>query len=302
MPDGVTLIDLRHLGRDGAIAAGLIRSQMAGILIDPGPSSTLQVLWHQLGKCDVALRDIQAIFLTHIHLDHAGAAGVLVRENRKLKVYCHRRGITHLVDPKRLLNSANRVFGSETQRLWGDMLPVPIDNLVPLDGGEKIDVAGISLDVVYTPGHAWHHVTYFNQESGVAFVGDAAGNRSQCDTYVVPTTPPPDIDLDVWRDSLAAIRDLNPDRLFMTHFGLADDVPGHLDQFWSRLQDWNHRVRSSLTDDKTDAARACEFAESVAQEFPEAFANSTLAECIRGSDLETSWYGLARYWRKHTDI
>ena len=153
----------------------------------------------------IAMADVRSILLTHIHLDHAGATGTLVRENPSLRVYVHEKGAPHMVDPSKLMASATRLWGDEMDRLWGEMRPVPAEHLIVLRGGERITAGGRDLDVAYTPGHASHHVSYFSADTGIAFVGDTAGVRLQAGRFIMPPTPPPDIDLEAWRDSLARI-------------------------------------------------------------------------------------------------
>ena len=169
---------------------------------------------------------MRALLLTHIHLDHAGATGVLVRENPELKVYVHERGAPHLVDPSRLLASATRLYGDRMEMLWGEVTAVPAANVVALTGGERIDVVGRPFDVAYTPGHAVHHVSYLDPATGTAYVGDTAGIRVNSLPFALPPAPPPDIDLEAWKESLARIRAWAPERLFVTHFGPLDDVSG----------------------------------------------------------------------------
>jgi glyoxylase-like metal-dependent hydrolase (beta-lactamase superfamily II) len=202
------LIDVCHLGRDRVIGA----YERDGVIVDPGPASSVD-----------ALDGIEprALCLTHIHLDHAGAAGVLVRRHPDLVVYVHERGAPHLIDPSKLLKSATRLYGDDMDRLWGEVAPVPQENIRPLSGGET--VAG--LRVAYTPGHASHHVCYFDEETGEAFVGDVGGVRVPPSELTFAPTPPPDIDIETWHESLETLASWSPARLGLTHFGFVDD-PG----------------------------------------------------------------------------
>lgn len=297
IPDVVSL-DLKHQGRQGTIAAGLLRSASGLCLIDPGPASTQDALRNGLSAYGLDVRDLDTILLTHIHLDHAGATGALVRQNPNIRVYVHSKGVGHLLDPDRLVKSARRVFGGDMDRLWGDFLPVPFSNLIAVQGGERISVAGRNFEVLYTPGHASHHLTYFDHSSRTAFVGDAAGMRWQGSTFVVPVTPPPDIDLAAWQESIASIRRRQPEFLFLTHFGVFDRAIEHLEQFWERLERWSELVRSSLSDPKEDTERAKEICDILVSEFPKDLPQRQRIELIEYSDLDASWYGLARYWRK----
>jgi glyoxylase-like metal-dependent hydrolase (beta-lactamase superfamily II) len=207
------LIDCRHLGRDRVIGCW----QLGDTLIDPGPTSCLDTV---LAGIDV---EPKRLLLTHIHLDHAGAAGSLVERFPGLEVFVHERGARHLADPSRLLASAERLYGADMKRLWGTTLPVPEANLRPLAGGERLEG---DVEVAYTPGHAKHHVAYLIE--GVAYVGDVAGVRiGPSDVLVMPTVPP-DFDPSAWLASIRLIEAWGPSRLGLTHFGAVEDVDAHL--------------------------------------------------------------------------
>jgi glyoxylase-like metal-dependent hydrolase (beta-lactamase superfamily II) len=182
-----TPIDLNWTGRPRSIAALLMESDGASVLIDPGPESTLGALRTGLRDRGQDFRTLDALLLTHIHLDHAGATGALVRENPNLRVYVHEIGLV----------SAGRLYGGDLQTLYGECVPVPESNLKQLQGGESVRVGGAQLEVFYTPGHASHHVTYWDRASRTAFVGDTAGIRVQGDAFLLPATPPPDIDVEI---------------------------------------------------------------------------------------------------------
>jgi glyoxylase-like metal-dependent hydrolase (beta-lactamase superfamily II) len=208
------LIDVMHLGNARVIGAW----RVGDVLIDPGPSSSVGTL---LGALDAA--PPRAIALTHIHLDHAGAAGTLARRYPEAEVWVHERGAPHMIDPTKLLASAGRLYGAEMDRLWGEFLAVPAERIRVLHGGERLG----PFRVAYTPGHASHHVSYLHEPSGTAFAGDVAGVRIGGGPVIAPT-PPPDIDLDAWRASLTAIEAWRPRRLAVTHFGAHDDVAAQL--------------------------------------------------------------------------
>src|SRR5688572_3930113 len=198
---GLSFIDLQFLGRSQAIATGIIQAAGRVALVDPGPTSCLPVLERELERGGIRLSDVTDILLTHIHLDHAGVTGTLVRGHPSIRVLVHERGARHLVDPSRLLESATRLYGNEMQRLWGDVVPVPAARIEAVQGGETIRAGGRDFAVAYTPGHASHHVSYFDRSSGVAFVGDTAG-VSVHGGYILPPTPPPDIDVELWSSSV----------------------------------------------------------------------------------------------------
>ena len=179
--------------------------------------------------------DVRHILLTHIHLDHAGATGTIVREHPHIKVLVHERGIKHMVDPTKLIESATRIYRDRMDELWGEFAAVPASNLVSLTGGERIEAGGRTFDVAYTPGHASHHVSYFDDSSGVAFVGDTAGVCIN-GGYVLPPTPPPDIDVEAWGQSVDRILAWSPATLMLTHFGPVTDVRPHLASLLDNLQ------------------------------------------------------------------
>ena len=228
---GMRQIDLLHRGREKVIAC----FALDGVLVDPGPQSCEDTLLEALGGDQP-----EALLLTHIHFDHAGAAGALVRRWPELEVYVHERGARHLADPARLVASAARLYGGEEglHEIWGEVVPVPEDRLRVLTGGER--VRGFAVE--YTPGHASHHVCYLHEESGVAFVGDMAGVRIPPYDLTLAPTPPPDIDVEAWERSLDTIAAWEPDTLALTHFGTADDPPGQLAAVREALQ-WQAGAR-----------------------------------------------------------
>ena len=217
------LIDVRHLGREQVIGAW----RVGDVLIDPGPSSSVATLLGALGD-----RAPRVIALTHIHLDHAGAAGTLAQRFPEAEVWVHERGAPHLIDPSRLLDSAGRLYGDQMQRLWGEVLPVPAERLRVLRGGEHLG----PFQVAYTPGHASHHVSYLHEPSATAFTGDVAGVRIGSGRVLAPT-PPPDIDLRAWRASLETIEAWRPRSLAVTHFGAFGDAQAQLADLRAHLDE-----------------------------------------------------------------
>ena len=216
------VIDLEHVGTPRAIGVW----QVGDVLVDCGPESCTERLLAELGDWRP-----RALLLTHIHLDHAGAAGALVRRWEDLEVYVHERGAPHLIDPERLARSVARLYGDDTERLWGEMVPVPEANVRALAGGEKLG----PFRVAYTPGHASHHVSFLHEDTGTAFVGDVAGVRIMPQRLTLPHAPPPDIDLPAWRRSLDAVRDWRPAQLALPHYGLVEEADEQLDHVWERL-------------------------------------------------------------------
>ena len=171
--------------------------------------------------------------------------GSLVKENPAIDVFVHERGATHLADPTKLLSSATRLYGQDMDRLWGEFLAVPRERLRELKGGETIAAGGRTLEVAYTPGHASHHVSYFEPSTRIAFVGDTAGIRRGTGKYVMPASPPPDVDLELWRESEAKILGWDPDTLFLTHFGPFNGARQHFQEMMSRLDEWSRTARRS---------------------------------------------------------
>jgi glyoxylase-like metal-dependent hydrolase (beta-lactamase superfamily II) len=295
---GVDYADLDFLGQPGIIATALLQGPDGVAIVDPGPSTTLPVLRRALAAKGVAPADLRAILLTHIHLDHAGATGSLVAESPAATVFVHERGAPHLADPSRLLASAGQLYGADMDRLWGEVRPVPADRLRVLGEQDAISVAGHQLEVVWTPGHAWHHVSYFAPDTRIAFVGDTAGICRPGGRAVVPPTPPPDIDLEAWRASADRILAWEPDVLFLTHFGPQASPRVHFTDLWTRLDDWSRRVRALLERPGTDAERARAFMEDVALDLRRETGRAEAEAYARAGRFDFSWTGLARYWRK----
>jgi len=274
-------LDVLHLGRANVICC----HRVGDVLIDPGPQSCEATLLAALGD-----RVPQAILLTHIHLDHAGATGALVRRWPHLVVAVHERGARHLADPSKLIASATRLYGDDMERLWGSIVPVPEDRLLVLSGGEQLDGWGDdgSWRVAYTPGHAQHHVSYLREDDGTVYAGDVAGVRIG-DGPVMPPTPPPDIDLDLWRTSIDTIEAWAPQRLAITHFGTYDDPAAHLAQLREaidRLGGWSRGL---------DAAA---FERDVRAWIGERVGAERAAAYFQGMPPETLYPGLARYWAR----
>ncbi len=296
-----TLIDLQYLGYPEAIAACLLEGDGELALVDPGPTTCLATLERELAGRGIRLKDLTALLLTHIHLDHAGASGVLVRENPRLRVYVHERGAPHLADPSKLLASAERLYGDQMQRLWGEVAPVPPDHLQVLRGGETIALGERKIAVAYTPGHAAHHVSYFDASTGIAFVGDTCGLRYPGFSIALPLTPPPDIDLEAWQRSWEQIRAWRPERLFPTHFGPAGNVEEHLAQLEERTARWAEYARQTLAQLGSDAERARQFLQQVESELHRELPAEAVRRHLVGTAPEQCWYGLARYWRKREE-
>ena len=272
-------IDVLHLGRDRVICA----YEIDGVIVDPGPASSVDTLIDRLGPTEP-----RVLLLTHIHLDHAGATGVLCRRYPKLKVYVHEVGAPHLIDPAKLLKSAGRLYGDDMWELWGEVAPVPEERITALSGGETVE----GFRVAYTPGHATHHVSYLHEETGDAFVGDVAGVRVPPFDHTIAPTPPPDIDVETWLDSLHTLASWNPQTLGLTHFGQVTNVTEHLHRMRCALVESAERAR--MKDEETFIAR-------MEQELLEATDPATVEAYEQAAPPNQLYMGLERYWRKRAE-
>ena len=272
-------IDVLHLGRDRVICA----YEVDGVIVDPGPASCVDTLIDRLGPTEP-----RALLLTHIHLDHAGATGVLCRKYPKLKVYVHEVGAPHLVDPSKLLKSAGRLYGGDMWELWGEVAPVPEERITTLSGGETVE----GFRVAYTPGHASHHVAYLHEDSGDAYVGDVAGVRVPPYDWVVAPTPPPEIDVETWMDSIHRITEWNPQSLRLTHFGQVTNVMDHLHRLRTALV--NQAERARMKDEETFIAR-------MEEELLDASDPATVEAFEQAAPPNQLYMGLKRYWRKKAE-
>ncbi|MEA2194754.1 MAG: hypothetical protein QOG42_1188 [Solirubrobacteraceae bacterium] len=266
-------IDVLHEGLEHVICAW----QVDDVIVDPGPESTSDTLLDALGD-----EQPRALLLTHIHFDHAGAAGALVRHWPDLEVWVHERGARHLADPTRLVASAKRLYGEEFDRLWGEVVPIPQKNLRVLRGGESQD----GWDVAYTPGHARHHVSYRHADSGWVFAGDTAGVRLPPGELLLAPTPPPDFDLEAWRTSIDTLEAWEPQTLAITHFGEYRDVAEHLDRLREALARWSELAARTDRDGYADALRA-ELARTLDEQNAVSFAQAM--------PPEDQWLGIDRY-------
>jgi glyoxylase-like metal-dependent hydrolase (beta-lactamase superfamily II) len=297
---GVSYLDLNFQGTPRIIATAVLQGPGGVALIDPGPSSTLPTLRQELGRAGISIGDVTALVLTHIHLDHAGASGTLVRERPGLQVFVHEKGAPHMIDPERLLASATRLYGSAMDRLWGEVRPVPPGAIVALAGGERLEVGGCELQVAYTPGHASHHVSYFSAAAGIAFVGDTAGIKMTPGGYALPPTPPPDIDLEIWDASLGRIEAWHPRTLMLTHFGPAAPCGPHIAEVRDHLAFTADLVRASLARDEDDESREAWFTEQLRLELRRRLGEGEVHAYEVAGPFDLNWRGLARYFRKRS--
>lgn len=296
----ISYVDLQFQNTAKAIATGVYGGDGGVVLVDPGPGSCIDTLTGLLKAQGIRVGDIQSILITHIHLDHAGATGLLVQENPKIRVFVHEKGAPHVVDPSKLINSANQLWGVDgVARLWGKTVPVPQANLHILGEHDRITAGGNIFDVRYTPGHASHHVSYFDASSGIVWAGDTAGLRFTSQVFTLPPTPPPDIDLEAWRESIATLRAWKPETVCITHFGPYGNVPEHLDDLERSLAAAAEIVRRILVSDASDEAKYEQFKKEIhayvrASGIPE----EDISPLEHVGPLEFNWRGLVRYWKK----
>jgi glyoxylase-like metal-dependent hydrolase (beta-lactamase superfamily II) len=275
----VEALDLLHLGHERVIGCYLLDTEEGPALFDCGPASCSRTLKQRLEERGLALADVRHLLLSHIHLDHAGAAGVLVREHPGLQVHVSEIGAPHVVDPAKLVSSARRLYGDDLERLWGEIVPVPEAN---------VHVVGphvVGLECFPSPGHASHHVCY-QAADGTLYAGDAAGVRITPARSVLPPTPPPDVDVERWHATVAEIRRRAPERLALIHFGVFENVGRHLDELDRRLDAWVERVRSGASEEEFEAAIVADL-RAVDAEAVEVY--------TQAMPLEQSYAGLRRY-------
>ena len=275
-------IDLWHQGAARVIGSYLLDTEDGPALFDCGPSTAVERLKEGLSERGFALTDIRHLLLSHVHLDHAGAAGVLVREHPSLQVHVSGVGAPHLVDPSRLEASARRLYGDTFDTLWGELAPVPEQNVHVV--GDRV----LGFDCFPSPGHASHHVVYVGGD-GTAYSGDAAGVRIQPHGFVMPPTPPPEVDVDAWHRTLDELERRQPQALALIHFGIAHGPRAHLEELRRRLDEWARIISAGATEQEFTSAALDE----LAQDDPVA-----AAEYERAMPLWQSYAGLKRYAEK----
>lgn len=233
----IEVIDLGFLGEAEVIASYLLAGDSSAAIVETGPTSCMENLLGGLKDNGVAPGDVAQVFVTHVHLDHAGASGHLTEVLPNATFYVHEVGYPHMVDPSKLVKSATRIFGEDRmEELWGEVRPVPEERLVTLKGGEEIEAADGIVTAHYTPGHAYHHLAFHEPGSGTLLAGDVAGVRVPGQSFVMPPTPAPEVDVEAWKRSIEAVRDISPRRVCPTHFGAYEDVERHLSELEQRLQ------------------------------------------------------------------
>lgn len=292
-------LDLDFQGTPRAVAAYLVDAPGGPVLIECGPGSTIAALTAALADHGCAPRDVRHVLVTHIHLDHAGAAGWWAAHGAR--IYVHAAGAPHLADPSRLLASAARIYGDAMERLWGAMLPVPPDQLVPLADGTVVDAAGLEITAIDAPGHAGHHLVY--RIGAIAFTGDAAGVRLPGETLIALPAPPPEFDREAWDRTLDRLAGLDLRTLYPTHFGPCGDAAGHLAALRETLHAATDFIRDGMTAglERDDLVRDYT-AWSLARARALGVSDAAWAAYELANPLFMSVDGIARYWRKQIGV
>ncbi|MGN6484066.1 MAG: MBL fold metallo-hydrolase [Thermomicrobiales bacterium] len=245
--EGIALLDLGFQGQAGAIGAYVVEGKDGFALIETGPTSTRANLEAGLAAMGGSLADVTRLVPTHIHLDHAGAVGGLLRDYPRMRVALYPIGAPFLTAPERLVKSAGRLYGDAMDRLWGEVVGFDPDRVDLVEDGDRIDLGGRTLLARHTPGHAGNHLAFLDERTGTLFTGDAAGARIAPLSWVLPTVSPPEIDFDLWRGTVETLRSLGAARLAVTHFGVFADVDAHLDQVVANGEAALEAVRQGLT-------------------------------------------------------
>lgn len=295
MPYEIHTLDLLYQDTPETIGSYLILGQSAPILIETGPASTLSNLKQALKPFNLKLSDIKHVFLTHIHLDHSGAAGWLANEGAQL--YVHSVGAPHLIDPTKLLASAGRIYVGQMDKLWGETIAAPEDKVTAVTDDQIILIDDLEFRAIDTPGHAWHHMAYLLDEH--LFCGDSVGNRLSNRPYTVLPAPPPEFKLDVWQKTIKKIQALKPSLLYPTHFGVCTDPATHLEQFSQLLDEASQLVLEQLKLGK-EREEIIEIyqAYDIARGKKAGLSDGELAQYIVSNPLHMSVDGITRYWKR----
>ncbi len=295
--DGIYLLDTNHVGFTGTVGVYVLQGDDGFALIETGPGSTLSTIKQSIASLGLELSNLKAILVTHIHLDHAGAAGQLARETGAT-LYVHERGAPHLIDPSKLLASAERIYGDLMKPLWGTMVPAPRENVVALTDGERLKIVGHTVDVLYTPGHASHHVAFL-LEGETMFTGDAAAIHFAGSSVIRPALPPPEIDLELWQDSIDKMIVAKPKRLLLTHYGEVKDAEAHLRQVVERNEEWANLILEGLQ--KGEDAKMLEQrlrALSLQELATSGASDEVIQRHLITSNDGMTVMGVTRYWQK----
>lgn len=292
-------LDLNFQGIPKTIASYLIPHNLGVILIESGPGSTLPELEKGLAKNGFAFSDVTDVLLTHIHLDHAGAAGWLARQGAQ--IYVHEVGAPHMLNPEKLIKSATRIYGERMDSLWGAFLPVPEEKLTILSGDGKIDIHGLPFQYLDTPGHAFHHLAYVFENT--CFSGDVGGVRLPGPPFLRLPTPPPEFHIESWRESITKLKVQNFSRIAPTHFGIFEDTGWHLNVLEQTLNDVEQWMVATLPETPSREALRAPFAdweytrcENAGLDPDSLHAYSLAMPLGMGAD------GIWRYWDKYREV
>lgn len=291
----IQILDLQFLHHSDTIASFLIESEAGPILIETGPYSTFEHLKAQLKEKGYQISDVKHVLLTHIHLDHAGAAWALAKGGAT--IYVHPLGFKHLHNPEKLWNSAKMIYQDKMEYLWGDMQGIAEEKLKVVSHGEKLQLGGVDFTAWHTPGHAIHHIAW--QLEDALFCGDVAGVRIG-DGIVVPPCPPPDIHIEDWQQSLDLIRKLNVKTLYLTHYGAYNNVEAHSNDLEQRLLDRANWMKPYYEAQKSPQEITPLFEQYVREEL-EANGVTEEEQLQQYENANPSWMsvaGLLRYWHK----
>ena len=299
------VIDTCYQSEPGIIASYLLSGPQGVALVDVGSGASLDSLLAGIRATGHDPAEIASILLTHVHLDHAGATGALLRSAPNARVFVHTIGAPHLINPDRLIASATRIYGDQMATLWGEIVPVPAERITAIDDGAELAVGERALRALYTPGHAIHHVAFHDAGAGRLFTGDAAGVRLEGSSYVRPPTPPPDLDLEAWSASIERLRALRPRALYLPHFGeVTGDLDAHFDALRDGLYGWGELMRQGIRAGKTDIELAADLAAAADPDVARAMpSGETIPHELRRYELATNYLmsaqGYVRYYRKN---
>lgn len=302
LADDLWLLDTLFQGEANVIAVYLLAGRHGLALVDVGSGASVEQLLDAVHASGHDPREIRHLLLTHVHLDHAGAAGTLLRLLPNARVYVHRIGAPHLQDPSKLIASAQRIYGDRMQTLWGDIEPVPEGRMTLLEDGDVVEAGSRRLRALYTPGHAIHHVAFHDETGGAVFAGDVAGVRLPGNQFVRPPTPPPDLNLEDWAASIEQLGALNPRTLYLPHFGPVTDVPRHLAELRQRLFTWGDLMIAGIRAGKSDVELARDLAttnDTGVVHGAEGHDPAALERYELASNYLMSAQGYVRYYRKH---
>ncbi len=301
LDDDLWLLDTLYQGEPGVIASYMLTGNDGVSLIDVGSAATTDQLVHSIRQTQHEPGDIVRIIVTHVHLDHAGASGTLNLLAPNARVYVHPLGAPHLADPTKLVGSAARIYGDRMEALWGKTEPVPLANIISIEDGQTLQIGNRRLLALHTPGHAVHHIAYFDADRHELFAGDVTGVVLEGCSYVRPPTPPPDLDIEAWKTSIVRLRTLSLDRLYLPHFGRVNDVARHLDELETRLDAWGAFVLAGMREGKSTEVMAQELAQMSDTEVRRVLGGPS-DDILRRYELATNYrmtvQGYERYWRK----